>query len=140
MNSAFPSESARIPDALETVRRFFDGMNHEIDTGDEAQVSVLFTPGCARCISGVVDFKKMLANGQKIHGAHLHLVSVDKAVPTYKGIVSITVTESEDSGEVVDAKGVTVRTFRPVAAAKLDFNLYVDRTQPVIWQIDLLTP
>jgi hypothetical protein len=140
LNSAFPSAAARIPDAINTVRRFFDGMNYEIDTGDEAPVSALFTSQCARCISGVVDFKRMLENGQKIHGAHLHLVSVDKAAATYRGIVSVTVTESEDSGNVVDASGRIVRTFSPVAAAKLDFNIYVDRTPPVIWQIDLLAP
>ena len=35
LNSAYPSAVAAEPAAIQVVRDFFDGMNHEIDTGDE---------------------------------------------------------------------------------------------------------
>lgn len=135
LNSAFPSAAARIPDAIETVRRFFDGLNHESDTGDEGPVIATFTTKCNLCGSEVYSLKSLLDGGHTLRGGHLHLLSIDSAVATFDSVVSITVTSSEDASDQLDATGNLVHHFDAVPPTKLDFELEVNDSPPKIWQL-----
>jgi hypothetical protein len=138
LNSAFPSAAARIPDAIETVRRFFDGVNHESDTGDEGPAIATFTTKCNLCGSEVYSIKSLLDGGHTLRGGHLHLLSVDSAAATYGNVVSIIVTSSEDASDQLDATGKVLHHFDAQSPAKLDFELNVDVSPPKIWQISRL--
>jgi len=135
LNSAFPSAAARIPDAIETVRRFFDGMNHESDTGDEAPAIATFTTKCNLCGSGVYGIKALLDGGHKLRGGHLHLLTINSAVATYDNVVSIDVTEAQDSAEQVDANGKVVQTFPSSPPQHLIFEVDTSASPPKIWQL-----
>jgi hypothetical protein len=135
LNSAFPSAAARIPDAIETVRRFFDGLNHESDTGDEGPVIATFTTKCTLCGSGVYGLKGLLENGRRLHGGHIHLLSVNSAVATYDNVVSIDVTENQDSAQQVDSNGRVVQSFPASPSRHLIFELETDDSPPKIWQL-----
>jgi hypothetical protein len=139
LNSAFPSAAARIPDAIETVRRFFDGLNHESDTGDEGPVIATFTTKCTLCGSEVYSLKSLLDGGRTLRGGHLHLLSIDSAAATYNSVVSIIVTSSEDASDQLDATGKVVHHFDAQPPTKLDFELNVDVSPPKIWQISRLS-
>ncbi|HXR42244.1 MAG TPA: hypothetical protein VN738_07540 [Acidothermaceae bacterium] len=139
MNSAFPSAAAQIPAAIDTVRRFFDGLNHESDTGDEAPVIATFTTKCNLCGSEVYSLKSLLEGGHTLHGGHLHIVSIDSAFATYDNVVSIVVTSSEDASDQLDANGTVVHHFDAVPASKLDFELETDDSPPKIWQISRIS-
>jgi hypothetical protein len=138
LNSAFPTAAARIPDAIETVRRFFDGINHESDTGDEGPVIATFTTKCNLCGSEVVSIKSLLDGGHTLRGGHVHLVSVDSAVATYDNVVSIIVTSSEDASDQLNGNGEVAHHFDAQPPTKLDFELNVDVSPPKIWQISRL--
>jgi hypothetical protein len=138
LNSAFPSAAAKIPDAIETVRRFFDGINHESDTGDEAPVIATFTTKCNLCGSEVFSIQSLLDGGHKLRGGHLHLLSIDSAAATYDTVVSIVVTSSEEASDQLDASGNVVHHFDAQPPTKLDFELNVDVSPPKIWQISRL--
>jgi hypothetical protein len=135
LNSAFPSAAAHIPDAIETVRRFFDGMNHESDTGDEGPVIATFTTKCNLCGSGVYGIKTLLDGGHKLHGGHLHLLTINSAVATYDNVVSIDVTEDQDSAEQINANGEVVKTFPSSPPRHLIFELDTNESPPKIWQL-----
>jgi hypothetical protein len=138
LNSTFPSAAAKIPDAIETVRRFFDGINHESDTGDEAPVIATFTTKCNLCGSEVFSIKGLLDGGHKLRGGHLHLLSIESAAATYDTVVSIVVTSSEEASDQLDANGNVVHHFDAQPPTKLDFELNVDVSPPKIWQISRL--
>lgn len=135
LNSAFPSAAARIPDAIETVRRFFDGINHESDTGDEGPAIATFTTKCNLCGSGVYGIKTLLDGGHKLHGGHLHLLAINSAVATYGNVVSIDVTESQDPAEQTDASGNVVEDFPSTPPTHVIFELETDDSPPKIWQL-----
>lgn len=138
LNSAFPSAAARIPDAIETVRRFFDGLNHESDTGDEGPVIATFTTKCNLCGSGVYSLKGLLDGGHTLRGGHIHLLSVNSAVATYSNVVSIDVTESQDSAQQLDSNGRVTQTFPSSPPRHLVFELETDHSPPKIWQLTRL--
>jgi hypothetical protein len=135
LNSAFPSAAARIPDAIETVRRFFDGVNHESDTGDEGPAIATFTTKCNLCGSEVYSIKSLLDGGHTLRGGHLHLLTINGAAATYRDAVSIDVTESQDSADQIDAYGKVVRTFPASTPRHLIFELETDDSPPKIWQL-----
>jgi hypothetical protein len=140
LNSAFPSAAARIPDAIETVRRFFDGLNHEGDTGDEGPVIATFTTKCNLCGSEVFHIKSLLDDGHHLRGGHTHVVSVDQAIATYGNIVSVVVTSTEDASDQLDASGNVVHHFDSAPPTRFDFELEVDDAPPKIWQLSRLDP
>jgi len=135
LNSAFPSAAARIPDAIETVRRFFGGINHESDTGDEGPAIATFTTKCSLCGSGVYNIKGLLEGGHKLRGGHVHLLTINSAIATYSNVVSVDVTESQDSAEQTDATGRVVQTFPASPPRHLIFELETDDAPPKIWQL-----
>ena len=135
LNSAFPSAAARIPDAIQTVRRFFDGINHESDTGDEGPVIATFTTKCNLCGSEVYSIETLLDGGHKMNGGYLHVLAINSAVATYGNAVSIDVTESQDAAQQLDAGGRVVRTFPSSAPRHLIFELETDDSPPKIWQL-----
>jgi hypothetical protein len=135
LNSAFPSAAARIPDAIETVRRFFDGINHESDTGDEGPAIATFTTKCSLCGSEVYSIKNLLDGGHKLSGGHLHLLSINSAVATYGNAISIDVTESQDAAQQLDVNGRVVRAFPASLPRHLVIELETDDSPPKIWQL-----
>ena len=135
MNSAFPSAAAQIPAAIDTVRRFFDGLNHESDTGDEAPVIATFTTKCNLCGSEVYSLKSLLEGGHTLHGGHLHIVSIDSAFATYTNVVSVRVTETQDSAQQLDAAGKVVHNYPSSPPRQLDFEIETDDAPPKIWQL-----
>ena len=135
MNSAFPSAAAQIPAAIDTVRRFFDGLNHESDTGDEAPVIATFTTKCNLCGSGVYSIKTLLDGKHTLRGGHVHLLSINSAIATYNNVVSINVTESQDAAQQVDSTGRVVQTFPSSPPRHVIFELETDESPPKIWQL-----
>jgi hypothetical protein len=117
------------------VRRFFDGLNHETDTGDEAPVVATFTEKCNLCGSEVYNIKSLLDDGHTLRGGHTHLVSVDQSVASYGNIVSVIVTSTEDASDQLDAGGRVIHHFDAAPPTRLDFELEVDDTPPKIWQL-----
>lgn len=135
LNSAFPSAAARIPDAIATVRRFFDGINHESDTGDEGPAIATFTTKCNLCGSEVYSIRSLLDGGHKLRGGHTHLVSIDQAFASYGNVVSVVVTSTEDASDQLDATGNIVRQFDAAPPTKFDFELEINDSPPKIWQL-----
>jgi hypothetical protein len=135
LNSAFPSAAAQIPAAIDTVRRFFDGLNHESDTGDEAPVIATFTTKCNLCGSEVYNIKSLLDGGHTLRGGHTHIVSIDQAVASYRNVVSVIVTSTEDASDQLDATRKVVQHFNAAPPTQLDFELEVDDSPPKIWQL-----
>lgn len=132
LRSAYPSAAAKEPVAIAVVRKFFDAMNHEIDTGDEAPVSALFTTQCIQCIDGVAGFKNMMDNGDKVRGGHLHLVSIDDAFPSYTQIVRVMVTETEDPTNQIDKAGKIIRAYPAAPPTQASFEVDVAKDPAVI--------
>jgi len=130
LNSAFPSAAARIPDAIQTVRRFFSGLDHEGDTGDEGPVIATFTTKCALCGSEVYNIKSLLDDGHRLRGGHTHLLSVDQAFASYGSVISIVVTSSEDASDQIDATGKVIRHFDAAPPTMFDFELEIDDSPP----------
>jgi len=118
------------------VRRFFDGLNHESDTGDEALVLGTFTTDCTLCASEVVSIHDELQSGQTIKGAHLHLLRILSAEPSARTIVSVSVTETEDGGQLLDARGKVIRSFQAVPPTKRVFQVNFESAAARIFQID----
>jgi len=139
LNSAYPSAVAAEPAAIQVVRDFFDGINHEAETGDEASVSKVIYSSCTRCIDEVVNVKKLLDKGHQIRGNRLHLISVDKVVPSYSNIVTVIVTGESDIGEQVDSSGQVTQELASEPPTQLDFEVLVDRTPPLIAQLNVTT-
>ncbi len=138
LTSAYPSAAAQIPAAVDVVRKFFDGINHETDTGDEAPAIATFNSQCNLCGSEVFSIKTLLDGGHTIRGGHLHLLSIDSTYQTYATIISVEVTESQDSAQQLDRAGAVIHSFPAAQPTKLDFELQVDKTPPVIWQLTRL--
>jgi len=134
LTSAYPSAAAAEPAAIAVVRQFFDGLNHEIDTGDENAVSATFTSQCVKCIQDVVDIKKELPGGHTLRGAHLHLVSVDVVAPTYATLVRVIVTQAEDGGEELDKNGTTVASFPSSSPLQFAYEVDITKQPPRIVQ------
>jgi hypothetical protein len=139
LNSAFPSAAAQIPAAIDTVRRFFDGINHETDTGDEARVSASFTSRCSKCVDEVVTLKNLLTDGHTLRGGHVHLTSIDSAYASYSRVITIIATSTQDPGDQLDRNGRVVRHFNGAPPTKFDFELETDTSPPVIWQLTLVS-
>ncbi len=123
LNSAFPSAAARIPDAIETVRRFFDGLNHESDTGDEGPVISTFTTKCNLCGSEVYNIKSLLDGGHKLRGGHLHLLTIDSALATYSNVVSIDRHRESGASEQIDSNGQRHSRVSVVTTAARDLRV-----------------
>lgn len=133
--SEYPSEMTQIPAAIQTVRNFFDGVNHEIDTGDEAAAIATFTPKCQLCGEEVYSLKQLLDGGHTLRGGHLHLLKVDSAAPSYHQAITVTVMSDQDAAQQLDAKGNVVQTFPSAPASKLIFDLELDVSPPKIWML-----
>ncbi len=133
--SKYPDEMAKIPDAVQTVRNFFDGVNHEIDTGDEAAAIATFTPKCQLCGEEVYSIKQLRDGGYTLRGGHLHLISVDSAAPSYSQVVTVYVTSNEDALQQIDGQGNVVRTIDPAVPTKFVFDLELDVDPPKIWMV-----
>lgn len=133
--SAFPSAAAAEPAAIAVVRQFFDGVNHEIDTGEENAVTATFSSQCVQCIQGVVDIKNHMSDGHKFRGGHLHLISVDKAVPTYATLVRVIVTQTEDSGSETDAAGNVISNYPSSSAMQFAYEVDISKSPVVIVQL-----
>jgi hypothetical protein len=140
MDSAFPSAAAQIPAAIETVRKFFDGVNHEGDTGDEGPAIATFTTKCTLCGSEVFSIKSLLDNGRVLRGGHSHILSVDEAYASYANVVSVIVTSTQDAGDQLDANGNVIQHFTAAPPTKFDFELETDKSPPVIWQLSRFNP
>jgi hypothetical protein len=134
--SEYPSAETQVPAAIQVVRNFFDGVNRETATGDETLVAKTFTSRCTLCGSEVFSIQQLRENGDIVRGGELHLVSVDSAYPSYTDVVTVQVTDVEDSGEQLDQSGSVLRQFRSAPPTKLVFNLDVQSDPPIIFQLD----
>jgi hypothetical protein len=134
--SEYPSAEAQVPAAIQVVRNFFDGVNRETATGDEALVSTTFTSRCTICGSSVFAIQELRDGGDTIKGGMLHLLSIDSAYPSYRDVVTVQVTDIEDSGQQLDTSGAVIHQFGSAGATKLVFNLDVATTPPTIFQLD----
>ena len=132
LNSAYPSAVAAEPAAIQVVRDFYEGINHEIDTGDETAVSKVIDPACTQCITEVVNVKNLLDGAHHIRNGHLHIVSVDKVYPSYSNVVSVIITGTADASDQVDAGGKVVQSFAAVPPTQVVFDILIDRSPPVI--------
>lgn len=137
LNSAFPSAAAAGPHAVEVVRAFYDGINREIDTGDESTVSKYFQSSCTRCISEVVAIQHLLDGQHKVRGGHLHITRIDSVHPSYSNIVTVTITGTADASQQLDSKGNVTQSFDAVPPTQLVFDVVIDENPPVIANLTL---
>lgn len=137
--SAYPSAAAAGPRAIAVVRSFYDGINHEIDTGDESTVAKYFESTCTRCVSEVVAVQDLLDGNHTIRGGHLHIVQIASVHPSYSNVVTVVVTGTADASQQLDAKGNVTKTFDAVPPTQLVFDVVVDRDSPVIANLTRLS-
>jgi hypothetical protein len=132
LESAYPSAAAAEPLATVIVQQYFDGMNHEISTGDETAVSKTFDPRCTRCISGVVTTKDLLNGGNVLRGGHMHLNKVVDVYPASASTVTVVVESSEDASQQVDGNGKVLRSFSAIPVTKLVFVVHVSELPAIV--------
>jgi len=132
----YPDAAAKIPAAVQVVRDFYNGVNHEIDTGDEAPVLKTFQIGaCVNCASQVTEIKDMQVNGDTVRGAHLHILSIDQATPLGASTIAVTLTDDQDDGEQLDAKGNLIKAIDAIPPTRLVFIVAIDKSDPVIFDV-----
>lgn len=131
--SGFPSATAQIPEAIQVVRAFFDGLNYEIDhEGDESRVAAVFSTDCANCVSSVSKIHDLFAGNHSLHGGHYRVVSINRSYATDQDHVAIEIIDSAESGEQVDANGNVIRHFPGASPTRLVFYVTVSSTPPKI--------
>jgi hypothetical protein len=135
--SAYPSAAAAGPRAVAVVRAFYDGINREIDTGDESAVAKYFRSTCTRCISEVVAVQNLRDGKHSIRGGHLHIVRVNSVHPSYTNLVTVTITGTADASQQVDENGNVTKTFDAVPPTQLLFDVDIDMDPPVIANLTL---
>lgn len=136
--SKYPDAAAKIPAAIQTVRNYFTAFNHEIDTGDENEVTKLFTPDCTKCISDVSSVRDLLDGGHKLRGGHVILASVDHARATGPHAVAVEVTGTQAEGDQTDASGDVIHHFPASPPMKLEFEVDTSPSMPAIYKINLV--
>jgi hypothetical protein len=121
------------------VRAFFDGLNQEVTTGDDSAVVATYGAHCGLCATQVLQIKAAMAGGRTLRGDLFHVLSIDSARASSGNLVSVVVTETQDAGQQVDARGTVLQSFPAFGPTKLDFEVATDSSPPRIWLVGQVT-
>lgn len=132
--SIYPQAAAKEDVAVETIRRFFEGLNYEIDTNEETKLTGLYLPSCKHCALAIASIHDQHRNGQVTQGAHNHLENVEFIVPVGKSVLEIWIIGTEDAAQVYSASGQLLHTYPSIPPTRLQFFVNVGGPSPVIME------
>ncbi|MBX6371882.1 MAG: hypothetical protein IRZ02_06470 [Acidothermus sp.] len=128
----YPQAAAREGEAVDVVRRFFEGINYEYDTDLETKLVGLYRPTCRQCSDAVIGVHSLHVNGQRTHGGHCHVVRVAQIYPLTNEAVEVRVILTQDVISVFSATGEMTTNYPAIPETMLQFFVKFVNDKPII--------